>query len=82
MPLVKKIFSGGPQVRLSSFEGDGRDGGNSFPGSDGLWGLVSGQTETLIRKIMLKLIGEDGQGQSPEVLPVRRGNEIQNASVY
>ena len=30
---------------------------------------------------MLKLIGEDGQGQSPEVLPVRRGNEIQNVGV-
>ena len=31
---------------------------------------------------MLKLIGEDGQSQGSEVLPVRRGNEIQNVGVY
>ena len=68
------------QIKL--FEGDSGDGWNSLPGPDGLWGLVSGQAEPLIRKILLKLMGEDIQGQSVKVFPLRRGDEIQDAGVY
>ena len=68
--------------QLKLFEGNGGHGGNSLPGPDRPRGLVSGQAEPPIRKIMLELIGEDGQGQSPKVLPVRRGNEIQDVGVY
>ena len=44
--------------------------------------LSSGQAEALIRKIVRELIGEDIQGQGVKVFPLRRGNEIQDASVY
>ena len=78
----QKDFFRGAAGQLKLFEGNGGDGWNGLPGLDGLRGLVSGQAEALIRKILLELIGEDIQSQGVKVFPPRRGNEIQDASVY
>ena len=63
----QKDFFRGAAGQLKLFEGNGGDGGNSFPGPDGLRGLVSGQAEPLIRKIPLELMGEDIQGKGAKV---------------